>query len=60
MELTGRVIIFKNEEEAKMWFESISGVKIMQIHNRAENDFQSFKKRHADIDDHICTGELPY
>lgn len=58
MELTGKVIIFKSEDDAKMWFKSIQGVENMQMCKSLEKDYQKFKERMANDIDEMSPEEI--
>lgn len=60
MQLTGRVIIFETDEQAKLWYKSISDVMHEQMIEVAKNEMEKRKNFYKENDDHICTGELPY
>lgn len=45
MELTGKVIIFKSDDEAGMWFKCIQKIKHQSFIESKEREFQSWKSR---------------
>jgi outer membrane protein assembly factor BamD (BamD/ComL family) len=44
MELSGKVIIFKTEDEAKIWYETIEDAMKHREIESAKRDFESWKE----------------